>query len=387
MAGQIQLRKGRESAIARRHPWIFSGGIKSKRGCVHGQLAEVVDYRGHFLCQGHYHDGSIAVRILSFNEGPIDEGFWKSRLEEALQLRRTLGLVREDNTTYRLIHGEGDRMPGLIVDIYGKAAVIQCHTMGMFLIRETLGRLIDEVYEGHIEDIYVKAPASGGEGMEDGFLKGQAARHEVLENGHRFMVDVETGQKTGFFLDQRDNRNLLSIYAKGKSVTNLFAYSGGFSVYAGKAGATKVVSVDISDKAIALANENMALNGLEGIHTGVASDVMKYLREVEDQSLEVAIVDPPAFAKSRKRSHNAIQAYKRLNALAIQKMKPGGIMMTYSCSQVVTQQMFYDTIIAAAIEAGRPCQIIGHLHQGGDHPINIFHPEGRYLKGLMLVVG
>lgn len=384
--GEIILKRGRSAAIQRRHPWIFSGAIFRKKHCASGSRVKVFDEHGQHLCTGHYHDGSIAVRLLQFGDGALDQDYWNRRFQSALALRRSLNLIRKDNNAYRLIHGEGDGLPGLIVDVYAHVAVVQCHTVAMYKERPFIEKALKEVLPD-LNTIYQKSPNAGEVKniAEDGFWLGDQEQTEILENGHRFIIDIGQGQKTGFFLDQRDNRALMTEFAQGKVVHNLFSYSGGFSVYALKAGAQKVVSVDISEKAIDLANRNVALNG-GGPHEGIAADVMSYLKEIPDHSQDIMVVDPPAFAKSRKRSHNAVQAYKRLNAMALKKIKPGGLLFTFSCSQVIGPQLFQDTIRSAAIEAGRPARIIRQLTQGGDHPINIFHPEGHYLKGLVLEV-
>lgn len=386
--GEIILKRGKSVAVKRRHPWIFSGAIFKKKNCQSGQLVKVFDEHGEFLCQGHFHNGSIAVRILSFKDEPINDKFWKQRISDAWKLRQDLGLIHANNNAFRLIHGEGDGLSGLIIDIYNSVAVIQCHTVAMYNSMVAIQTALKAVLPDRINTIYNKLPAHG-EGvshLESGLLSGDAEDVVILENGMKFRIDLVQGQKTGFFLDQRENRLLLSDFSKGKTVTNLFSYTGGFSVYAGHGGASKITSVDISEKAIDLCNTNMELNGFSDKHKGIAQDVMKYLKEIPDKSEEVMIVDPPAFAKSRKRSHNAVQAYKRLNARAIQCMKKDSWIFTFSCSQVIGTKLFQDTITAAAIEAEREVQIIRHLSQGGDHPINIFHPEGKYLKGLLLKI-
>ena len=395
---KIFLKKGKDEAVRRQHPWIFSGAVAhtdlSEGVLEDGDLVEVFDFKKQFLAVGYYNDGSIMVRILSFEPCVIDADFWFDKMVNAYQYRKKLGLTDSESTNcYRLINAEGDGLPGLIVDIYGSVAVIQCHSIGMHRQIEFIKEGLLNGYDGQLNAIYDKSIETlppqyvAANDLKNDYLYGEMATPlTVFENGNAFAVDWITGQKTGFFLDQRDNRALLSRYAQGKSVLNAFCYSGGFSVYALKAGAKSVYSIDISPKAIDLTLKNVALNdGFEGQHTATAVDVMAYLKENE-QVFDVMVVDPPAFAKSIAKRHNAVQAYKRLNAMALRQMTEGGILFTFSCSQVVDTQLFYDTIVAAAIEAGRQIRVMHRLTQPADHPVNIFHPEGSYLKGLVLYV-
>lgn len=352
---------------------------------------QVLSSKGVFLASGHYQDSSIAVRLISFVEEDIDADFWFRKIQAAWQYRKDVGYLDNPNTNcYRLIHAEGDGLPGLIIDIYAQTAVIQCHSIGMFRSRKEIAEALRKIYGDQLSAIYDKSsetlPSEFGRGVQNGFLEGAGDSAIVQEHQHQFLVDWVQGQKTGFFLDQRDNRQMLSQYVSGKSVLNAFCYSGGFSVYALAAGARMVHSVDVSEKAIAWTDRNVALNKLpEDRHKSMAEDVMKYLKDTEE-SYEVMVVDPPAFAKSLKKRHNAVQAYKRLNAMALAKIAPGGILFTFSCSQVVDRSLFYDTIVAAAIEAGRSVRVMSSLSQPADHPVQLFHSESRYLKGLILYV-
>ncbi len=357
-----------------------------------GELVHVNDAWGNLLGIGHYHNGSIAVRLISF--GPADPNslaFWIDKLQNARQVRAWCGLPGPLTDTYRLVHGEGDGLSGLIIDIYGDTAVVQCHSIGMHLQRALIAEALMAVLGDTLRTVYDKSaeslPPKYAVEQQNGLLLGEDQRSAVVvENGVRFKVDWETGQKTGFFLDQRDNRQLLRSFVPGRSVLNTFCYTGGFSCYAAQAGASEVHSVDISGKAMLLTDENIALNApFEGEHAAVTADVLHYLREIE-RTYEVVVVDPPAFAKSMEKRHNAVQGYKRLNALAFEKVAPNGIMLTFSCSQVIDRELFYNTIAAAAIEAKREIRVLQHLTQGADHPVSMFHPEGAYLKGLVLHV-
>ena len=390
---KVHLKPKRESSVRRRHPWIFSGGIAKIEGKpADGDLVEVFSSRGDWLALGHYQEGSIMVRVISFEPATADEDFWVNKLENAWSYRQQLDLTDNTQTTcFRLLHAEGDEAPGLIIDIYGETAVLQCHSIGMYLQREQIASALKKVAGDRIKAIYDKSaeslPNRAGLSPENTYLhEVEAPTKQVLENGHAFNIDWVGGQKTGFFLDQRINRALLAKYAPGKTVLNTFSYSGGFSIYALKAGATKVVSVDVSGKAVELAIENAKLNGFESpIHEGVKADVLQYFRE-ETQTYDIVVVDPPAFAKHLKKRHNAVQGYKRLNAAAFHKVKPGGLLFTFSCSQVVDRQLFYDTIVAAAQESGRHIRVMHLLSQPPDHPVSLYHPEGSYLKGLVLQV-
>ena len=381
------LKKGKEIAIGRKHPWIFSGAIDSIDPCTTGDLVQVYDYKDNWLACGHVGDGSIAIRILSFTQQEIDAQFWVSRIQNCKDLRNKLSLGMNFSTNaYRLVHGEGDLLPGLIIDIYANTAVIQAHTDGMYLNLDAIAEAIKTVFGDEIAHIYSKSSAAMHDAeIEDEFLLGD--QHEVIatENNMKFKVNWVTGQKTGFFLDQRENRQLLGHYSKGKSVLNTFSYSGGFSVAALIGGATKVVSVDISQTAVTLGDENVALNNLTENHLSVQAEVMKNLKD-EPEMFDIVVLDPPAFAKSLTKKHQATMGYKRLNMLGLERVKPGGLLFTFSCSQVIDEKLFANTVTAAAIEVGRNCRILHRLGQGPDHPVNIFHPEGHYLKGLVLEV-
>ncbi len=381
------LKKGKEIAIGRKHPWIFSGALESIDPCTTGDLVQVYDYKNNWLACGHVGDGSIAIRILSFTQQEIDAQFWVNRIQNCKDLRNKLSLgMNFPTNAYRLVHGEGDLLPGLIIDIYANTAVIQAHTDGMYLNLDAIAEAIKTVFGDEIAHIYSKSSAAMHDAeIEDEFLLGD--QHEVIatENNMKFKVNWVTGQKTGFFLDQRENRQLLGHYSKGKSVLNTFSYSGGFSVAALIGGATKVVSVDISQTAVTLGDENVALNNLTENHQSVQADVMKNLKD-EPEMFDIVVLDPPAFAKSLTKKHQATMGYKRLNMLGLERVKPGGLLFTFSCSQVIDEKLFANTVTAAAIEVGRNCRILHRLGQGPDHPVNIFHPEGHYLKGLVLEV-
>lgn len=395
MIPQVRLRKGKEESLLRRHPWVFSGAvdfIEAEEEPAEGAIVDVVTRDGEFIARGHYQIGSIAVRVLSFLKEEIDQQWWNARIASAFGLRRTLGLIHSERTTcYRLVHGEGDGLPGLVVDVYGPTAVIQCHSAGMFRSREAIAEAIRTVYGDAIRSIYDKSahtvPFRAGLDAAEGYLYGSDyGSHTVLENGHRFVVNWEKGQKTGFFIDQRRNRELVGEYARGRTVLNTFCYTGGFSVYALAGGAREVCSVDSSERAVALASENVTLNfGPNAPHTAVAADAVEYLKNIGDR-YDLIILDPPAFAKHHKVLGNAMQGYKRLNAKAIAQIRPGGILFTFSCSQAVSKELFRTTVFTAAAIAGRKVRILHQLTQPADHPIDIYHPEGEYLKGLVLFV-
>ena len=398
MIPQIVLRRGKEESLLRRHPWIFSGAIdhikaESETEIREGALVEVYTRSGDFIAQGHYQIGSIAVRVLSFEQEEIDQAWWNHRIAVAYDVRRTLGLTDcEDTTCYRLIHGEGDSLPGLVVDIYGSTAVVQCHSVGMYHSRQAIAEAIRTTYGERITAIYDKSsqtlPYKADLGAVDGYLWGSSEKPSqvVLEHGLQFAVNWEEGQKTGFFLDQRENRELVKRYAKGRTVLNTFCYTGGFSVYAAEGGAVEVCSVDSSERAVHLASENMKLNFGDRIpHSEVAADAVEYLRNIGSK-YDLIILDPPAFAKHHKVLGNAMQGYKRLNARAISQIQPGGILFTFSCSQVVSKENFRTAVFTAAAMAKRNVRILHQLTQPADHPINIYHPEGEYLKGLVLYV-
>jgi 23S rRNA (cytosine1962-C5)-methyltransferase len=392
---KIFLKSGKDVPVRRFHPWIFSGAVARVEGRPEdGDMVEVYDRSGELLGVGHFHHGSIAVRLLNFGPANIgDSGFWEDKLRNALAVRALFTDITAADGTYRLVHGEGDGLSGLIVDIYGDTAVVQCHSIGIHRQVDLIAGALETVYEGRLRAVYDKSyeslPVRYAETQSNGYRRiadgyDTAAHHVVNENGVRFRVDWQTGQKTGFFLDQRDNRQLLSRFAPGKSVLNAFCYTGGFSCYALKAGARLVHSVDISQRAMELCAENVALNEpFQGTHEGYTEDVLRFLKQ-HVRSYEVAVIDPPAYAKSLDKRHNAVQGYKRLNVEAIRSVAPGGVLFTFSCSQVVDRELFYHTIAAAAMEVGRPVRVLHHLSQGADHPVSLFHPEGSYLKGLVL---
>ena len=398
MTPQVYLRRGKEESLLRRHPWIFSGAIdyikaEEESEIAEGAMVEVYTHAGDFIAQGHYQVGSIAVRVVAFEPEAIDQAWWNRKVAVAYDVRRTLGLTDNAATTcYRLIHGEGDGLPGLVVDIYGTVAVVQCHSVGMYYARMEIAAALREVYAGRLTAVYDKSsqtvPYNARLGAVDGYLWG-TSDHEsqvVTENGEQFSVNWEKGQKTGFFLDQRENRELVKRYARGRTVLNTFCYTGGFSVYALSGGAKEVCSVDSSERAVELADENVRLNfGGEAAHTAVAADAVEYLKNIGDK-YDLIILDPPAFAKHHKVLGNAMQGYKRLNARALSQIKSGGILFTFSCSQAVSKELFRTTVFSAAAIAGRKVRILHQLTQPADHPINIYHPEGEYLKGLVLYV-
>ncbi len=393
---KVILRRGKEESLLRRHPWIFSGAveyIEAETEPREGDIVDICTRQGDFIARGHYQIGSIAVRVLTFADEAIDDAWWRSRIAAAFDVRRLLGLTDNPLTTcYRLIHGEGDSLPGLVVDIYGSTAVIQCHSVGMYRSRREIAEAIRDIYRSRIEAIYDKSsqtvPYKAGLNAVDGYLYGrpESAAQTVMENGHRFLVNWEEGQKTGFFIDQRQNRELVGRYAAGRTVLNTFCYTGGFSVYAMAGGAAEVVSVDSSERAVKLADENMRLNfGPDVRHSSLAVDAVEYLKDIGPR-YDLIILDPPAFAKHHKVLGNAMQGYKRLNARALSQIKPGGILFTFSCSQAVQKELFRTTVFSAAAIAGRKVRILHQLTQPADHPINIYHPEGEYLKGLVLYV-
>ena len=393
----IYLRRGKEESLERCHPWIFSGAIEriteGLKPLAEGDIVDVYTKQGNFIARGHYQIGSIAVRVLSFEEETIDQAWWNRRIATAKALRESLGMVDNERTTcYRLIHGEGDLLPGLVVDIYERTAVVQCHSVGMYHSRSHIAEAIREAYGNRIEAIYDKSsqtlPYKAELGAIDGYLWGRNAEKDVvvLENGLKFKVNWEEGQKTGFFIDQRENRDLVRQYAKGRKVLNTFCYTGGFSVAALAGGAREVVSIDLSERAVKLADENVRLNfGDDAPHEAIATNAVEYLKDIDD-SYDLIILDPPAFAKHHKVLGNALQGYKKINARALQKIRPGGILFTFSCSQAVSRDLFRTTIFTSAAIAKRKVRIIGQLTQPADHPINIYHPEGEYLKGLVVYV-
>ena len=394
MYKSIYLKKGKEESLKRFHPWVFSGAIShfAEKGDIdEGELVRVLTNGGDFIAVGHYQIGSIAVRVLSFRDVEINTDFWKTRLTSALNARLAIGIANKaDNDTYRLVHGEGDNLPGLIVDCYGKTAVMQAHSVGMHLARHEICKALVEVMGSRIENVYYKSdttlPFKAELGQENEFIYGGSENNTGMENGLLFHVDWLKGQKTGFFIDQRDNRSLLEKYAMGKSVLNMFCYTGGFSVYAMRGNAKLVHSVDSSAKAIELTNQNVELNfPNDNRHEAFCEDAFKFLNANENK-YDLIVLDPPAFAKHRAALHNALKGYTRLNAKGFECIKPGGLLFTFCCSQVVTKDQFRNAVFTAAAQAGRKVRIMHQLHQPADHPINIFHPEGEYLKGLVLYV-
>lgn len=384
------------------HPWIFSGAImKMDDGIAEGDTVRVLSSEGGFLAVGHYQIGSIAVRVLSFDDITIDAGFWRNRLERAYEVRKAIGVIRKPsessvrisssvNTTYRLVHGEGDNLPGLVVDIYGDTAVMQAHSVGMHANRKEIASALVDVMGVSLQAIYYKSettlPFKANLGQENGFIYGTTDNNIAIENGLKFHIDWLKGQKTGFFVDQRDNRALLEKYSRGRSVLNMFCYTGGFSVYAMRGGARLVHSVDSSAKAIELTKANVGLNFPDDKrHEAYCEDAFKYLDE-HDGTYDLIVLDPPAFAKHRKALRNGLRGYTRLNVKGLQRIRHGGILFTFSCSQVVTKDNFREAVFTAAAQTGRKVRILHQLHQPADHPINIYHPEGEYLKGLVLYV-
>jgi 23S rRNA (cytosine1962-C5)-methyltransferase len=388
----IYLKRGKEESLLRFHPWIFSGAIHhTDEGIEEGDTVRVITSKGDFIAVGHYQIGSITVRVLSFRDIVIDEDFWASRLEAALRMRLNIGIAdNPQNNTYRLIHGEGDNLPGLIIDCYGSTAVMQAHSVGMHACREQICKALIRVMGNRIQNVYYKSettlPFKAALGQENGFLYGATDDNIAVENGLKFNIDWLRGQKTGFFVDQRENRSLLEHYARGKSVLNMFCYTGGFSVYAMRGGAKLVHSVDSSAKAIDLTNRNVELNFPgDSRHEAFCDDAFKYM-DANDDKYDLIVLDPPAFAKHRRALRNALKGYTRLNVKGLERIKHGGILFTFSCSQVVTKDNFRNAVFTAAAQTGRKVRILHQLHQPADHPINIYHPEGEYLKGLVLYV-
>ncbi len=389
---KVTLKPGKDTSLRRFHPWVFSGAIDTiDQKVEEGDLVEVYDSENSYLGTGHCQIGSIAVRVFTFEQETIGLAFWKSKIQQAYNFRHSIGLAENSATNvYRLLYAEGDGLPGLVIDYYNGTAVLQTHSIGMHLVKDQVVDALQQVYGDQLKAVYDKSeetiPKQSFVKAKNGYLFGQLHSNEVLENGYKFFVDWEAGQKTGFFIDQRENRELLARYSKGKAVLNTFCYTGGFSVYAARAGARIVHSVDSSKKAIELTDKNIRLNEIdENIHQSFVSDVFDFLNGKEN-TYDIIVLDPPAFAKHRDAKHNAIQGYKRLNAEAIKQIKPGGLIFTFSCSQVVDRYSFNSAVMAAAILAGRKVRILHSLSQPPDHPVNIFHPEGEYLKGLVLYV-
>lgn len=392
MYKNIYLKHRKEESLKRFHPWVFSGAIHHMdEGIAEGDTVRVITADGNCIAVGHYQLGTITVRVLSFDDIAIDDSFWQQRMQSALAMRESIGVANNpDNNTYRLIHGEGDNLPGLIIDCYGTTAVMQAHSVGMHVCREQICKALVEVMGDRIKNVYYKSettlPFKAELGQENGFIYGHTDNNTAVENGLSFHVDWLKGQKTGFFVDQRENRSLLEHYAKGKSVLNMFCYTGGFSVYAMRGGANIVHSVDSSAKAIELTNHNVAMNfPNDNRHKAFCEDAFKYLDD-NDKKYDLIVLDPPAFAKHRMALHNALKGYIRLNIKGLQRIKPGGILFTFSCSQAVSKENFRNAVFTAAAQAGRNVRILHQLHQPADHPINIYHPEGEYLKGLVLYV-
>ena len=392
MYKSIYLKRGKEESLLRFHPWVFSGAIHhADAGIQEGETVRVIASTGDFIAVGHYQVGSIAVRVLSFSDITIDQSFWRERLAAAITMRCHIGIAdNPENNTYRLVHGEGDWLPGLVIDCYGSTAVMQAHSVGMHLNRMDICQALTDVMGGRIQQVYYKSettlPYKAHLEEEDGFIFGHTDDDIAVENGLKFHVDWLRGQKTGFFVDQRENRSLLEHYSKDKSVLNMFCYRGGFSVYAMRGGAKCVHSVDSSAKAIEITNNNIGLNFPgDPRHEAYCEDAFRFLEEKKDK-YDIVVLDPPAFAKHRAALHNALKGYIRLNAKGIRLVKEGGLLFTFSCSQAVSKDQFRSAVFTAAAQSGRKVRIIHQLHQPADHPINIYHPEGEYLKGLVLYV-
>ncbi|MCC8088351.1 MAG: class I SAM-dependent rRNA methyltransferase [Rikenellaceae bacterium] len=388
----IILKRGKEESLMRFHPWVFSGAIHSCDGDPQeGELVNVLDGSGNFIARGHFQNSSIAVRVLTFAEENIDGEWWRRKFMGAYGLRKAIGLTDNPNTAcYRLIHGEGDGLPGLIVDIYNDTAVIQTHSAGMYANIRTISEGIVKLYDGKITAVYDKStgtlPYKSGIQQADGYIFGSRQSDIIVENGNKFTVNWEHGQKTGFFIDQRDNRELVGKYAAGRTVLNTFCYTGGFSVYALRGGASHVDSVDSSARAVELVDKNVKLNFGENVpHEAITADAFEFIKRM-DKGYDMIILDPPAFAKHHKVLGNALQGYKRLNTTAFTKINKGGILFTFSCSQAVSREQFRNTVFSAAVISGRKVRILHQLTQPADHPVNIYHPEGEYLKGLVLYV-
>lgn len=394
----ITLKKGKQESLLRRHPWIFSGAIHSASGEVEeGSVVDVYTSEGQFIARGHSAIGSIAIRVLTFDQNQmIDQEWWNAMIKRALDIRRTLNLVDNEATNcYRLVHGEGDSMPGLVIDVYGSVAVIQAHSLGMYLSLDQIVEALKEALGDRLSAVFNKScstlPSASGIVATDGYLyqADKAIRQQVMEGGFKFNANWEDGQKTGFFLDQRFNRELVAHYSKGRRVLNTFCYTGGFSVYALGAGAELCDSVDSSARAVELAAENVALNfsaDMVAKHRAIAADAIDFVKQMDKDKYDLIVLDPPAFAKNHKVLGNALQGYKRLNARAMENIAPGGILFTFSCSQAVSKEQFRTAVFSAAAIAGRNVRILHQLTQPADHPINIYHPEGEYLKGLVLYV-
>jgi len=389
----LRLKKGKEESLDRFHPWVFSGALAEPLpdGLEEGDVVGIETSTGRFIGTGHFQIGSIAVRILDFSNRKIDSSFFAERLREALSVRETLGLKRQDNNAFRLVHGEGDFLPGLVVDIYGPTAVVQAHSPGMHYCRDIIARELVGLEGAWIENVYYKSettlPFKARLDPQNDYIIGGFVGNEAIENGLKFNIDWLRGQKTGFFVDQRDNRSLLEHYSKGRKVLNMFCYTGGFSVYAMRGGAKLVHSVDSSEKAITLTDANINLNFPgDTRHRSFAEDAFKFLDRIGQGEYDLVILDPPAFAKHRSALRNALRGYQKLNFKAIEKLAPGSILFTFSCSQAVSREQFRLAVFSAAAQSGRKIRILHQLTQPADHPVNIYHPEGEYLKGLVLYV-
>ena len=388
----LYLNKGKDESLRRFHPWVFSGAVNHIDGKPsEGDLVRVLTHQGEFAAVGHWQIGSIAVRVLSFENEPIDHKFWVNKLATAYDVRRTIGVAgTNENTTYRLVHGEGDNLPGLVIDMYGRTAVMQAHSVGMHVCRKDIAKALQEVLGDALENVYYKSettlPFKADLHQENGSIVGNSLDDIAVENGLKFHIDWLKGQKTGFFVDQRDNRSLVEQYSKDRNVLNMFCYTGGFSVYAMRGGARLVHSVDSSQKAVDLVNQNIELNfPSDSRHKAFAEDAFKYLEQMTE-SYDLVILDPPAFAKHRDAVRHAIKGYTKLNARAMEKMPKGSILFTFSCSQAISKDQFRMAVFTAATLANRKVRILHQLHQPADHPINIYHPEGEYLKGLVLYI-
>ena len=385
----LHIRKGKEQSLMRRHPWVFSGAIESSTESLKdGDIVCLMTRKDQFLGIGHYQHATISVRILSFDYEEIDQAFFDRKIQKAVDSRLNIGLLTKQNNIFRVCHGEGDELPGLVIDFYNGVAVIQCHSIGMYFSVEMIANALKNAFGKKLTAVYSKSTDTLPKRTDvtDSYLFGSCETpHLALENGVKYNIDWISGQKTGFFIDQRVNRRILGEYSKGKKVLNTFCYSGGFSLQALNHGASLVHSLDSSKKAIALTDDNIILNNYTENHLSICADAMDYMKDLQED-YDIIVLDPPAFAKHREKRHQAIQGYKRLNAHAIRQIKPGGIIFTFSCSQVIDKALFTNTIIAAAIESGRNVRILEQIHQPADHPIHAFHPEGEYLKGLIIQV-
>ena len=392
MVPQVVLKPQREKSVERQHPWVFSGAIaKTPKGLADGDLVDVRDHQGRCLGLGHFFDSTIAVRLITFTEEPISASFWERKIAAAYAVRRTVGLIQHSSTTaLRLVNGEGDGLSGLIIDLYGSTAVLQCHSLGMWRARVEICSALRAVLGDRVTAVYDKSAEAlkeaKGEEIGDGYLFGAPGQGEISENGHRFRVDWEQGQKTGFFLDQRENRAWVGAYAADRTVLNAFSYTAGFSVYALCGGARSCHSVDSSKSAIALGEENVALNGVQSRHSSSVVDCLPYLKEAAN-TYDCIVLDPPAFAKHQRHADQALKGYRSINEAALRCILPRGLLFTFSCSQAVDRESFRSVVFSAAVNARRSVQVLRELGHGPDHPVSLFHPEGEYLKGLLLQVG